>query len=110
MNEKALRTLEYNKIIDKLSTLAGTSFGKELCMNLLPSSDLDIIRKLQRETSDALSRSIRRGSVSFGGIHDIRPSLMRLKVGSNLNAAELLHISSDLDATLRLKAYGGYTG
>jgi DNA mismatch repair protein MutS2 len=27
-----------------------------------------------------------------------------------LSATELLHISSDLDATLRLKAYGGYTG
>lgn len=110
MNEKALRTLEYNKIIDKLSTLAGTSFGRELCAHLLPQSDLNTINKLQKETSDALSRMIRKGSVSFNGIHDIRPSIMRLKVGSALNAAELLHLSSDLDTTLRLKAYGGYTG
>ena len=35
---------------------------------------------------------------------------MRLKVASSLNAIELLHISSDLDATLKVKAYGGYTG
>ncbi len=110
MNEKALRTLEYNKIIDKLASLAGTSFGRELCKNLLPSSDISEIKRLQKETSDALSRNLRRGSVSFSGIHDIRPSLMRLKVGSALSAIELLHISSDLDATLRLKAYGGYTG
>ena len=110
MIEKALRTLEYNKIIDKLSSLAGTSFGRELCKNLLPSSDISEIKRLQKETSDALSRNLRRGSVSFSGIHDIRPSLMRLKVGSALSAIELLHISSDLDATLRLKAYGGYTG
>lgn len=110
MNEKALRTLEYNKIIDKLSALAGTSFGRELCRNLLPTADISTINRLQRETSDALSRNLRRGSVSFSGIHDIRPSLMRLKVGSALSATELLHISSDLDATLRLKAYGGYTG
>lgn len=110
MNEKALRTLEYNKIIDKLCSLAGTSFGREHCAKLLPSTDLAQIRKLQKETSDALSRNLRKGSVSFSGIHDIRPSIMRLKVGSALNAVELLHISSDLDATLRLKAYGGYTG
>lgn len=110
MNEKALRTLEYNKIIDKLCALAGTSFGRELCANLLPSSDIDTITKLQKETTDALSRTLRRGSVSFGGIHDIRPTVIRLRIGSTLNAAELLHISSDLDATLRLKAYGGYTG
>ncbi len=35
---------------------------------------------------------------------------MRLKVGSSLGAIELLRMSSDLDATLRIKAYGGYTG
>jgi DNA mismatch repair protein MutS2 len=35
---------------------------------------------------------------------------MRLRVGSSLSAIELLRISSDLDATLRIKAYGGYTG
>ncbi len=110
MNEKALRTLEYNKIIDKLSSFAGTSFGKELCVHLLPYSDLGMIKKLQTETTDALSRILRKGSVSFGGIHDIRPSIMRLKIGSVLNAVELLHISSDLEATLRVKAYGGYTG
>lgn len=110
MNEKALKTLEYFKIIDKLSTLAGTTFGKELCTNLRPMTDVEAIQKLQRETTDALSRILRKGSVSFNGIHDIRPSVLRLKVGSTLGAVELLHISSDLDATLRLKSYGGYTG
>lgn len=110
MNEKALRTLEYNKIIDKLCSLAGSSYGRELCARLLPVSDLGEIARLQKETSDALSRLLRKGSVSFGGIHDIRPSIARLKLGSSLNAVELLRISSDLDAVLRLKAYGGYTG
>ena len=110
MNEKALRTLEFHKIIDKLVTLAGTVHGKELCAKLLPNENLATIQQLQKETTDALSRILRRGSVSFNGIHDIRPSIMRLKVGSALGAVELLHISSDLDATLRLKAYGGYTG
>lgn len=110
MNQKAIKTLEFNKIIDKLSSLAATSYGKERCAHLLPMTDLEQIRKMQRETSDALSRILRKGSVSFSGIHDIRPSIMRLKVGSNLGAGELLHISSDLDAALRVKGYGGYTG
>lgn len=110
MNDKALRTLEYNKIIQRLSELAGSSRGKELCANLLPQHKLSDITRLQNETSDALSRLIRKGNLSFSGIHDIRPSLMRLKVGSSLSAIELLRISSDLDATLRIKAYGGYTG
>jgi DNA mismatch repair protein MutS2 len=110
MNEKALKTLEYNKIIQRLGELAGSSRGKELCLNLLPSQNLTDITRFQRETTDALSRLIRKGSLSFSGIHDIRQSLIRLRVGSSLNAIELLRISSDLDATLRIKAYGGYTG
>lgn len=110
MNEKALRTLEYNKIIRRLSELASSSRGKELCANLLPQNKLSDITRLQKETSDAQSRLLRKGNVSFSGIHDIRPSLMRLKVGSALGALELLRISSNLDATLRIKAYGGNTG
>ena len=110
MNVKALKTLEYDKIIDKLSTLAGSSFGRNLCKELLPTSDLGLINKLQRQTSDALSRLLRKGSLSFSGIHDIRPSIVRLKVGSSLAAVELLRITSDLDAVLRVKAFGGYTG
>ncbi|NLK28328.1 MAG: endonuclease MutS2 [Clostridiales bacterium] len=110
MNEKAIRTLEFNKIIDKLSDLAGSSYGRELCSRLLPASDLNHIIKMQKQTTDALSRIMRKGSLSFNGIHDIRPSIMRLKVGSSLSAVELLRISSDLDAVLRVKAFGGYTG
>ncbi|NLL73523.1 MAG: endonuclease MutS2 [Clostridiales bacterium] len=110
MNEKAIRTLEYNKIIQNLKDLAGSSGGKELCHNLLPLHNLLDITRLQKETSDALSRLYRKGSLSFSGIHDIRSSIVRLKLGSSLGAIELLRISSDLDATLRVKAYGGYTG
>lgn len=106
MNQKALKTLEYYKIIDKLSQLAGSSLGKELCHNLMPSSDLELITTMQKETTDALSRIFKKGSLGFYGLHDIRPSIMRLMVGSSLGAGELLHLSSILDATLRIKAYG----
>ena len=107
MNPKALRTLEYNKMIDKLTILAGSGLGKELCSALLPSDDKDEITARQKETSDALARIFRKGSLGFYGLHDIRPSLMRLDVGSTLGTGELLHLSSVLDATLRIKAYGG---
>lgn len=106
MNEKALKTLEYHKIIDKLAQLAGSPLGRELCKSLLPSSDIEHITTTQQETSDALTRIFKKGSLGFYGVHDIRSSLMRLEVSSSLSAAELLHISSLLDATLRIKSYG----
>ena len=110
MNQRALKTLEYNKIIDKLTALAASSLGKEKCSNLLPSIDIHEIREAQTETSDALSRLLKNGSLSFSGIKDIRPSIMRLEVGSTLSATELLHISSLLNVALRIKTYSRSTG
>lgn len=106
MNEKALKTLEYNKIIDRLCELAGSSLGRERCRHLLPETELEKIQEHQRETTDALSMIYQKGSLSFSGIPDIRDSIRRLEIGSSLSAAELLRISSVLSATLRIKSYG----
>ena len=106
MNEKALRILEYNKIIEKLVDCATSPMGKALCEKLEPSADLGEICQNQMETSDALSRVYAKGSLSFSGLRDIRGSLLRLKVGSSLSATELMHVASLLEAALRAKSYG----
>lgn len=106
MNQKVLKTLEYNKIIEKLKDAATSSLGKEKCAALLPETNLSHIKEMQAETSDALSRLLKNGSLSFFGLKDIRPSLMRLDVGSVLSAKELLEISSLLNVALRVKTYG----
>ncbi|WP_418475216.1 endonuclease MutS2 [Frisingicoccus sp.] len=106
MNEKALRILEYNKIIEKLVDCATSPMGKALCEKLEPSADLGDICQNQMETSDALSRVYAKGSLSFSGLRDIRGSLLRLKVGSSLSATELMHVASLLEAALRAKSYG----
>lgn len=106
MNEKALRILEYNKIIEKLTDFATSPMGKEMCKNLLPSTDLGEICQGQMETSDALSRIYAKGSLSFSGLRNIRDSLLRLKVGSSLSVTEFMHIASLLETALRAKSYG----
>ena len=50
MNEKALRILEYPKIIDMLTGYASSPMGKDLCRNLMPSSDISEILQGQMET------------------------------------------------------------
>lgn len=105
MNSKALNTLEYYKIIEQLTDFAGSLLGKELCKNLLPSSDIEEIRTMQEETSLALSRIYQKGSLSFSGITDIRGSLKRLEVGSILSPQELLRICKMLETANRVKAY-----
>lgn len=106
MNKKALKTLEYDKIIERLVSHASSPMGKELCRRLEPSDDIDVIRRMQRETHDALSRLFKKGNISFGGASDIRPSLRRLDIGSSLNIPELLAICSLLENAARIKSYG----
>lgn len=106
MNKKALTTLEYNKIIDQLTEYASTEMGKSLCRDLVPSCSLEEIRQSQTETSDAVTRIRMKGSLSFGGVKDVRASLKRLEIGSSLNILELLAVSSLLTVTARARAYG----
>ena len=106
MNQKVLKTLEYNKIITQLTSYAASTPGKLLCQNLLPMSDYHEIVQAQTETSDALTRVRMKGSLSLSGIRDIRDSLKRLEIGSALGIPELLSISSLLTVAARAKAYG----
>lgn len=106
MNQKALKTLEYNKIIAQLEEYASTQIGKTLCRELVPSCSLEEIRRNQTETTDAATRVRMKGSLSFGGVKDVRGSLKRLEIGSSLNIIELLAVSSLLTVTARAKAYG----
>lgn len=106
MNQKALKTLEYDKIIAQLTEYAASVPGKLLCKNLLPVSDIDEIRQAQAETTDAASRVRMKGSLSFSGIRDIRDSLKRLEIGSALSIQELISVSSLLTVSARAKAYG----
>ena len=105
LNTKAIKTLEYNKIIDKLVQYAGSTLGKERCSKLLPMENLEDITHAQKETSDALTRILQKGSISFSGLKDIRGSIKRLEIGSTLGMGELLQISSVLDVALRVKAF-----
>ena len=50
MNEKVLNTLEYNKIIGQLTEFADSEPGKQVCMSLVPGTDLEEIRTAQAET------------------------------------------------------------
>ena len=106
MNQKVLKTLEYHKIIEKLTEYAASEPGKRLCRELEPSSDFEEIVQAQAETADAAARVRQKGSVSFAGISDIGGSLKRLEIGSSLSIHELLAVSSLLTCAARAKNYG----
>ena len=105
MNEKVLHTLEYNKILDQLTEYAFSADARSRCQKLRPITDRAQIEQLQQQTSDALSRLFKYGSLSFSGVTDIRDSLKRLEIGGALSAIELLRVCSLLESAKRAKAF-----
>lgn len=105
MNNKSLSTLEYNKIISRLVSFACSDGAKQILHKLEPMTDIDKINTALDYTNDALTRVYQKGSVDFSRIKDIKGSIARLKVGSSLNALELLNISMLLECAAHIKGY-----
>ncbi len=107
MNDKTLRVLEFDKIIDKLRSLTASELGRELVDELVPQTDFNTVEGMLAETDAGVGCIVRRGSPPMGGISDIRPGLKRLDMGGILNPGELLKIGGVLRAARRLKGYVG---
>ena len=52
MNQKSLRVLEFNKIIELLKSKASSSLGLKYIEELVPSSDFEEVKYMQQETSE----------------------------------------------------------
>ena len=105
MNEKALRILEYDKIINMLAGFAVSPMAKEMAHHLQPSVSMSEIVLRQQETSEAVSMVLRKGSPSFGGFREIRPQLKRAEMGGTLSIPELMHIGEFLYVCRKAKNY-----
>lgn len=105
MNDKALKTLEYNKIIEQLLGYAHSPMGKEQVEALLPSDDIGEVRKRQKETADGVKLSFKRGRIPLGGLKDIRVGMKRAEIGAVLSSVELLHMADVLRCAKRVKDY-----
>lgn len=108
MNQKALKTLEFDKIIHRLTEHAASVGAKKKCTELVPVTSLWEIERAQTQTADALRRIWQKGSISFGGIRDIRGSIKRLEIGGILGMGELRQIMSLLETTGQVQKYGAH--
>ncbi len=104
--EKSLRTLELNRVLEMLSAVCVTEEGKELALKLMPTSDVDEVRVLLKETTDANHMVELKGSPAFRDVRNVKASLGRADRGGSLNPVELLRIGGVLRAARNVKAYG----
>lgn len=106
MNQKVLRTLEYNKIVERLAEYAFGADTKERCLSLLPSTSLSEITNAQQQTKDAMNRSLKKGRLDCSGIKPLSSAIRRVEIGGTMNIEELLSLCKLLETARRVKAYG----
>ncbi|MFD0712460.1 endonuclease MutS2 [Paenibacillus sp. GCM10027626] len=105
MDTKILQTLEFSKIVYKLSQHAATSLGKAAAEAIAPSSDIEEVKLRLQATDEAYKADRLKGSAPFGGITDIRAALLRSRIGGTLSPAELLEIAETVRGGRRVKRH-----
>lgn len=103
MDEKTLRVLEYNKIIEKLAGFTQSDSGRERALALKPISYSDKIAQWQEETSEAESILAVEGSGFLAPFPDVRHGVRKAEIGSVLSPKELLQIAQVLSLVSSVK-------
>jgi len=105
MNEKALRVLEYNKVVEMLENKASSSLGKSICQSLKPSSTFDEIIAWQKETTEATGMLIQIGTPPIGPFFELSSALKLATIGGCLSPKQLLEIVDSLRTSRTIKKY-----
>jgi len=96
MNEKALETLEYFKILARLTAYADFSASADLARQLRPTPDLVEAQARQKATREARHILSLDADVSFHNAMDIRPMVSLARRDGVLEPADLLGIKNTL--------------
>lgn len=105
MEQRVLKTLEYDKIVALLMEKATSAYGKEKASALTPFVRLDEVRTAQQGTAEAATVLRLKGSVPLGGIRDIRAAVQRARLNAMLAPMELLDIADTVAAGRRLRNF-----
>lgn len=105
MEQRVLKTLEYEKIVALLMEKATSIYGREKAEALLPFLRIEEVRSAQQATSEAVTALRLKGSVPLGGIRDIRAPIQRARLNAMLAPMELLDIAGTIGAGRRLRHF-----
>ena len=94
--DKHAKSLEFDKVLERLADFTGCDDARYNAMHLRPETNLDLARSLLNQTVDAHMLLARFGGPSFGGLKNVNNALSRANAGSVLNTRELLDIGGVL--------------
>ena len=105
MNEKGLKTLEYDKVKNMLLAYATTEMGKNMVFELAPSSDCEWIEQALDETKDGADILRLKGGIPIPKLESVKKHLKRLDIGASLSAKELAETGRVLRVTNETKRF-----
>lgn len=105
MDSKSIKTLEFDKILKKVSSYAIMDITAQKIMSREISDNLKKINILQDETAQALTLITKKGSPPIMCREDIRAALKRASIGGILSPGEILSVGKVLESSERLKKY-----
>ncbi len=105
MIQKYLNKLEYNKILDIISSYCLTYKGVNLANSFLPSNNKDMVSRLLEETDSAVTLLIRKGEIPLSNIANIEVNIKNLESYNSLSASALLDIAYVLKVSRQLHQY-----
>ena len=103
--EKSLIKLELDQVLGLLAECAGSAGGKEACLRVRPSADLEEVELMLQQTTAAYDLCTRKGNPVFGDVNDMSASLERADRGGSLQPIELLRIAGVLRCARNIKGY-----
>ena len=104
----AVRTLEFDKIREKLAYFAPTQGAKKLALSLMPVTSAIMVKRMLAETDTAYTCLVAKGMPPFGGVSDITDAIERAERDALLTLPELLAVARILSATRALKDYNSF--
>lgn len=105
MDKKSLNILEFDKIKQMLTAEAVTQGGKKRCEELLPESDKYVVERALRETSEAESLIIKKGTPPISPVGEVKGSVVRAEAGGTLSPRELLNCAHVLRVAYEISSY-----
>jgi DNA mismatch repair protein MutS2 len=103
MDNKHLKTLEFQQILLRLARHVSFSAGRELALSLQPSPVFVEVQQGLQETREARYLLDTQGGVSLGGAHDVRPLAQNARRGAILPPTDLLDILGTLRVGRRVQ-------
>lgn len=103
---KAFKTLEFNKILERLSSYTDSETVKKRILEITPFDKLEDAKNAQRETTEAVITSLKLGAPPVNlSVSEVVGSIKRAEMEGSLHAKELTDISRVLYVARRMKAY-----